>query len=121
MKPKEWIFVAILVLDLVLLAIFLRGKADITANAVTVSVDGEQVGTYPLYRSTQQPVAGHDGFSLLLVISNGQAFVKESSCPDLICQQHAAISRAGEQIVCLPARVVITVTGEENEIDAVTQ
>lgn len=119
MKRKELIFVAIVVLDLVLLAVFFKGR--ISGNTVTVTVDGEQVGAYPLTRSIQQPIAGYGNFHLLLVVSDGEAYVKESSCPDLICQQHAPISRSGEQIICLPARVVITVTGEEAEIDAVTE
>ncbi len=118
MKPKKWelILVAVLVLGLALWA-FLPRKAG---NTVTVIVDGEEVGTYPLSRDMEQSISGYGDFSLRLVISDGQAFVKESSCPDLICQKHAPISRSGEQVICLPARVVITVTGEEDEIDAVT-
>lgn len=118
MKPKKWelILVVMLVLGLALWA-FLPRKAG---NTVTVTVDGDQVGTYSLARDIEQPISGYGDFNLLLVISRGQAFVKESSCPDLICQKHAPIFRSGEQIICLPARVVITVTGEEAEIDAVT-
>ena len=62
------------------------------------------------------------GYSLTLVIQDGKAHVEDSTCPDLICQNHAAISRDSEQIICLPARIVITVTGGEEEgFDAIAQ
>lgn len=117
MKPKEWIFTIILVLDLVLLIFFL-GK-NVNGNTVTVTVDGEQVGSYSLLGYSEHPISGYGHFHLLLVISDGQAFVKESNCPDLICQHHAPISKSGEQIICLPGRVVIAISGEEADVDAV--
>ena len=48
--------------------------------------------------------------------------MEDSTCPDLICQKHSAVSKAGQQIICLPARIVLTVTDdEEAEFDAVAQ
>ena len=119
MKPKKWelLLVAALILGLALWAFFPRK----TGHTVTVTVDGAPAGDYPLNRDLRQPIAGYGGFSLTLVIADGEAHVEDSTCPDLICQHHAPISRAGQQIICLPSRVVVTVTGEEAEIDAVTQ
>lgn len=119
MKPKKWELLLVLVLVLCLcLWAFLPRKRG---GTVTVTVDGSEVGTYALAQDLRQAVSGYDGFSLTLVIEDGAAQVEGSTCPDLICQHHAPVSKTGEQIICLPARVVITVTGEENEIDAVTQ
>ena len=117
MKPKKWelLIVAVLVLGLSLWALWPKDAG----NRVAVTVDGVQAGEYSLGRDLRRPISGYGGFSLTLVIADGAAHVEDSSCPDLICQHHAPVSRAGEQIVCLPARVVITVTGEEAEIDAV--
>lgn len=118
MKPKKWEI--ILVLGLVFLLGLWAFLPRSTGNDVTVFVNGTQTGTYPLHENLRLAIGGYNGFSLTLVIENGQAHVEASTCPDLICQHHAAISDSGEQIVCLPARVVIAVSGEEAEIDAVT-
>ena len=55
-------------------------------------------------------------------IQNGKVFVKESDCPDKICQRHIAISRPGEMIVCLPNRVIIKIEGNSNDdLDYISQ
>ena len=113
---NDLIFIAALLLIVALagLAIyFLRGEG----NAVTVTVDGRHFGTYSL--STDRTVeirTGEDGEELnLLIIRGGKAYVETATCPDGICADHKPVSREGESIVCLPHKVVITVTtgGEE--------
>lgn len=121
MKPKKWELVLVLFLAaaLCLWAFLPRHRGGM----VTVSVDGSQVGSYALEENSSHPVSGYGGFTLTLVIDGGEAHVEESSCPDLICQHHAPISKIGEQIVCLPGRVVISITGtdgKEAAIDAIT-
>lgn len=56
----------------------------------------------------------------LLVCENGEVRMIQSSCPDLICVRHEAVSKTGETIVCLPHRLVIEITGApETELDGV--
>jgi hypothetical protein len=118
---NDLIFIAALLLIVALagLAIyFLRGEG----NAVTVTVDGRHFGTYSL--STDRTVeirTGEDGEELnLLIIRGGKAYVETATCPDGICAAHKPVSREGESIVCLPHKVVITVTtGSEEGPDIV--
>ena len=49
------------------------------------------------------------------VIRDGKAYMEYASCPDGICVDHSPIFRDGESIVCLPNRVVITVTDSNNQ------
>lgn len=43
-----------------------------------------------------------------------------SSCPDKICVHHRAISMTGENIICLPHKLVIKITGDgKSSIDGV--
>lgn len=119
MKPKLWEIPLVLglILSLCLWAFWPRN----VGRSVTVSVDGAELGTYALQENLRQPISGYGGFSLTLMIDGGKASVETSTCPDLICQRHSPISKAGEQIVCLPGRVVIAITdAEEAGIDAVT-
>lgn len=56
----------------------------------------------------------------LFSCENGEIRMLQSSCPDLICVHHAAVSRTGENIVCLPHKLVIEIVGaQENELDGV--
>jgi hypothetical protein len=86
-----------------------------------VTLAGETLYRFPINQSRTQEIAASQGFSLTMVIENGEVYVEKATCPDLVCQNHRPISRSGEQIICLPGRVVIAITGEEAEIDAVTQ
>ena len=120
MKVRKREILFVLVLAAALLAWALWPKAR--GQQVTVTIDGQNAGRYSLHQSRQIPLEGYGGYSLTLVIQDGKAHVENSTCPDLICQNHAAISRDSEQIICLPARIVITVTGGEEEgFDAIAQ
>lgn len=56
----------------------------------------------------------------LFSCANGEIQMIQSSCPDLICVHHRPVSRAGENIVCLPHELVIEIIGaQENELDGV--
>ena len=117
MKMKKWEIIVLLVLVLGLcLWAFLPKEAGNTAE---VTLDGDTVLEVSLLQDGAYPLEGYGGFSLTVIVEKGQVRVEDSTCPDLICQNHAPISRAGEQIVCLPARVVVSITGEELEADAV--
>ena len=91
----------------------LNGSGD----RVTVSVDGAVFGSYPLDEDREILIEGADGGINKLVIKNGRADITEADCPDKLCVRQAAISRAGETIVCLPHRVVVTVNSDGEEGD----
>lgn len=117
LKQKEVILLLVILLVLCLWAFLPKGQG----NTVLVTVDGETVAELPLNENAELPVDGYGEFSLTVVVEDGVCYVVESTCPDLICQNHAPISGAGEQIVCLPGRTVVTITGEEGEVDAVAK
>lgn len=89
-------------------------------GTVLVQTDGETVMELSLDRDTRV-VLGEEGHTNTLVIENGTARVVEASCPDQICVNHGAIRYAGESIVCLPHRLVVSIEGgQESGIDAGT-
>ena len=79
-------------------------------GTVSVQVDGEVVMELPLSEDTQI-VLGEGEHTNTLVIRDGKARVVEASCPDKICVGQGAVQYAGESIVCLPHKLVITVKG----------
>lgn len=87
-------------------------------GTVRVQMDGETVMELPLDRNIQI-VLGSEGRTNTLVIEDGAARVTAAGCPDQICVNHGAIRFAGESIVCLPHKLVITVEGgQTNDVDA---
>ena len=88
--------------------------------AVTVTRDGQVVAEYPLNEDAVIPLEWQ-GHHNLLVIQDGEASITEADCPDGYCMRQGPVSRQRQTIVCLPARLVITVTGAGEEgLDAVS-
>ena len=81
-----------------------------SGNFLTASVvlKGETIATYDLSALTGP-------------VELGRICIAESSCPGRDCVHTGWVSRAGGQIICLPNRLVISLTGSgSDEIDAVT-
>ena len=89
---------------------FLRSGGD----TVTVTVDGDTFGTYPLAVNTSVDIVTEGGHNRL-VIQDGKAYMESADCPDGICVAHSKIFRDGESIVCLPHKVVITVVSDDED------
>ena len=81
-----------------------------TGGTARVQVDGETVMELPLDKDAQV-VLGEGGRTNTLVIRNGTAQVTEAGCPDQVCVRQGAVQYAGESIVCLPHRLVVSIEG----------
>ena len=116
---NDFLLAAVLLLLGGALALFLWLTRQ-AGGTVTVRINGELVIELPLSEDTQI-VLGEGEHTNTLVIAGGAARVVEASCPDRICVQQGAVQYAGESIVCLPHRLVITVHGgASNSLDGST-
>ena len=88
-------------------------------KSVTVAVDGKAVAVYPLDEDREVWLTGYGGGKNRLVISDGAARIAEADCKDGLCARHAAVSRVGDAIICLPHRLTVTVDGAGEAPDAV--
>lgn len=79
---------------------------------VEITVDGEIIGTYPLAEEREISIPTENGKTNRLMIAKGQASMLWADCPDQICVNHKAVSHGGEEIVCLPNRVVVRILEE---------
>lgn len=62
----------------------------------------------------------NDGNYNVLVCRDGEIQMIQSNCPDLICVHHGAVSKTGENIICLPHKVVIEIAGgQKQKLDGV--
>ncbi len=113
------IIAAVLALSVASLVIFrfIRGFAE--PAAVEIRVNGSLTATYPLNIDRSFTVEGFNGGMVYGVIKDGVVDVTDATCPDRICVDHSAISHTGESIVCLPNRVVVTISSHKTEADTI--
>ncbi len=111
-KLADLILVALLLF--VALSVFLILEFTKEPGAyVRVSINGEVVYEYPLSRDGEYSL---NGGTNILVIENGEAYMKWADCPRQICVHDGRISKTGERIVCLENRVEVIVIGNGEEI-----
>lgn len=97
-------------------------QKPVSDGVVTVTVDGEVYGSYPLAEDRVETIRLPDGAYNVLEISDGKADITEASCPDGVCVAHRRISRTNQTIVCLPNQLIVTIDkAGEPEVDFVTK
>ncbi len=108
---------AVLLCALLLMLLLARGAGAENAR-VTVSQNGVTVWEVPL-NGTDSTFAVEGAYPLTVAVSGGKVWIAESTCPGGDCVQQGAVTRPGESIVCLPARVTVAVTGGSGSADVI--
>ena len=118
LKRNDILLILGLILAAGLMWFFFRpGEAG---AAAVVTQDGKEIRRINLATNQEITIASENGYNSLL-IENGEISVNDADCGDHTCIHTGRISREGEQIVCLPHRLVIEVVGgEAPELDAST-
>ena len=123
--PGDLVLILLVAAAAVALLFALRPQGGTEALTVRVTVDGETVAEYALADYTEAVRVAVDGVSwpLVLELSPDGVRVAESDCPGGDCLRTGAIHRAGEQIICLPNKLIVSLEGASNaptsDIDAV--
>ena len=97
------------VLALTFVIVFYALKTD--GQYVTVTVNKVKNEKYSLNINGEYKLGNDDNFNIL-VIEDGFAYIKEASCPDKLCVHQGKVKSNGEQLICLPNKVIITVTSD---------
>lgn len=111
------VIAALLLLSLSLFVLSLLGVRADGVRRVEISVGGTLCETLPLDAEEAQTrtVEGYGGLACTVEVSGGRVRVSEAQCPDGLCTAQGWIDRPGETIVCLPARVTVTVVAEKTD------
>lgn len=80
---------------------------------VQIEQDGSVIETLPLDKDTEYNVEIDGKVTNTVQIKGGEVSVSYADCPDQICANHAPVSLAGESIICLPNKVVVSVVGSD--------
>ena len=121
-KSDIILFIVLVVLGLACTAYLAATKT--AGDTVIIEKDGEVYGTYSLNSDTRVFVPTDASLENLdpdtlplyadgntVIIEDGKVSVSYSSCQHQVCVRHAAISRTGESIICLPHKLVVRIEG----------
>lgn len=95
------------------LAAFFPGS-EAEKSTVQIFQDGWMIRECPLDENAMFQVIGE--YKNIVTVENGRVSITDSDCPGRDCVYSGWIDSAGRSVVCLPNRVEIRVTGE-NEVD----
>lgn len=111
--------IIIFIIVLVSLIIYTEGK-NAEKTYAEITSDGARILTVDLSaNSDYSELPVENGFGTVIAYEDNEIWIKSSSCGERICVNTGKISKPGESIVCIPARLVITVKGG-GDPDAVT-
>lgn len=110
------VMLSVLLIASLLLFSSFRSSGNDSSDLRLVIRTQSEVLSYPLSSDRTIPVAS-GGYTLTVEIRDGRAHVRETDCPDKICQRTGWISRKGETVICAPAAVRLTVTDPKGGAD----
>lgn len=96
----------------VFLILFTQLQNNGTGDHFTVNLDGVE-HTYSLKENKTYDFSCN-GHNLTVQAENGKVSVISSDCPDKVCINSGAISSSNQMIVCAPAKISISIQGENN-------
>ena len=120
LRPNRWD--ALVVLAVVLLAagcawaVWSQGTIGDTLTAVIQTDSGQE--RLALRSGETERLVESNGYTLRLCLTETEVWVEEADCPTQDCVHTGTITRAGQSIVCLPARIIIRLEGGPVDKDA---
>lgn len=104
-KADLIIFLVVLIIGIVAMVIAFQPPGDI----VEIRLDSKVIYRIPL---SEDRVIELEDIGIIIVENNTVTMI-ESTCPDQLCVIQGRILRAGQSIICLPNRLVITIVGDD--------
>ena len=114
---RDFVAVAMVLAVLIASIVMLTAKKG---GTVEVYVDGKLTYSYALDKNRTFEVDCDNGKNVV-EIKDGKVSVIDADCNSRACVKSKAISKKGEQIVCLPHKLIVVIKGgSEGELDART-
>ena len=117
-RAADFVLAAFILLCAGALAVLFYRGAGAEGSVAVVRAEGVVCARLPLHTDADYTCASL-GYTLRVRVSDGRVRVIDADCPNRDCVRSAAISRPGQSIVCLPARVTVSVEGAAADYDIV--
>ena len=113
MKTRTWLLLLLALLIVSLgfgIALLSPGQEAVRAE---IRSDGELIATVDLRIDQEFTVTTPSGGENVITVRGGAIAVTSANCPDHYCM-HRGFCSGGGSIVCLPNKLVISFTGEQD-------
>ena len=123
MKQSDRITGLIILAAIALVAVSWIVMHRTPGTLAVIHVDGKVIATVDLTSREPQTlhITGVLGPMVIVADGKGSIRVTESTCPDQICVRTTPARSPGDQVICVPNHMVITVEGKGTGIDALAQ
>lgn len=121
-KGDKIIVAAVLGLALFVYVIFTFCIAAGLPSELEIFVDGKIYASYNLQNLNEKKeveIKTKFGTNVLEIDKDG-ARMLDASCPDKRDIKDGKITKAGQTLICIPNRVMVKLSGNNNEVDRVT-
>lgn len=98
------VIILIIVIAIIAIAIVKQPKGIF----VEISYNGEIIYRVPLNKDR---IINIENTGKVIIENNTVRLIK-ATCPDKLCEMQGCISKAGESIICLPNKLIITILGD---------
>ena len=116
-KADIVLFFVLLLLGLALSALSLF--TGTSGQKVQIEVGGEPYAVYSLAENQTIEITKH-GHNNKFTIKYGAVQMSYSDCKNQICVDDGQITMTNQSIVCLPNKVMVEITGGEEDLDAIS-
>ncbi len=110
---NDVIFIGLMLVFCIAVSVAVYKGGAVKGSYITITVDGDVYGTYSLLEE-QTITVGEGEHVNIIDIKDGKAYMTTASCPDQLCVNQSEICYDKQSIICLPNKVVVTVTSDEN-------
>ena len=113
MSKKD--FILIFVVSLIIAGAFGVNYFVNTKNvdSIEIYMDNKLYKTYDINDKEEIKIKSKEGYNIVKIHDKGVEII-EASCPDKVCIHQGFITKSSESIVCLPNKVHIKITTEDN-------
>jgi len=110
LKFRDYLAIVLLILISIftVMVYFIKLQYSTKGEYVSVYVDGKIRYSVSLSTNTTLEIDTGNGINTL-VIKDGEAYIESADCSGQDCVNHVPISRVGEQIVCIPHKLIIMI------------
>ena len=113
MRKKD--FILIFVVSLIIAGAFGVNYFVNTKNvdSIEIYMDNKLYKTYDINDKEEIKIKSKEGYNIVKIHDKGVEII-EASCPYKVCIHQGFITKSSESIVCLPNKVHIKITTEDN-------
>lgn len=122
-KIAALIIIVLLVISTAGVLIY-KNRMESSSRIALIKQDGKLIKTINLStvkNSEEFIIKYKDNDFNKIKVEKGRIRITDANCPDKICVKKGWISKPGENIVCLPHRLIISIDGKNSNYDDITR